>query len=100
LSTYTMFPAYFFTSAGAIPSVKVRPRLYVLLFIVVWIPLKFESICKSTPEVGVIVKLPPVPGADVNSVKSYPYVGDVCAVPTVLKPATVLSCQYFKTPVV
>ena len=67
-----MFPAYFFTSAGAIPSVKVRPRLYVLLFIVVWIPLKFESICKSTPVVGVIVKLPPVAGAEVNSVKSNP----------------------------
>jgi hypothetical protein len=67
-----MLPAYFFTSAGAIPSVKVRPRLYVLLFIVVCIPLKLVSICKSTPDVGVIVKLPPLPGADVNSVKSNP----------------------------
>ena len=41
----------------------------------------------------------PVAGDDVNSVKSNPYAGFVCAVPTVLNPASVLSCQNFKTPV-
>ena len=45
-----------------------------------------------------IVKLPPEVGDDENLVKLYPYCGSVCAVPTVLKPARVLSCQYFKTP--
>jgi hypothetical protein len=46
-----------------------------------------------------IVRLPPEVGEVVNLVKSYPYAGVVCAVPTVLNPAKVLSCQYFKTPV-
>ena len=62
--------------------------------------MKDVSIDKLEPLVGAIVKLPFVPGVAVNSFKLNPYVGLVCAVPTVLNPASVLSCQYFKTPVV
>ena len=62
-------------------------------------PVNVESIVRLDPEDGIIVKLPPVDGDDVNSVKSNPYDGVVCAVPSVLNPATVLSCQYFRTPV-
>ena len=51
------------------------------------------------PVVGVIVTAPPVPGEEVNSSKLNPYVGWVCAVPTVLNPARDLSCQYLRTPV-
>ena len=54
---------------------------------------------KLDPLVGTIVKFPPVPGELVNSCNSYPYVGLVCAVQTELKPAIVLSCQNFSTPV-
>ena len=47
-----------------------------------------------------ISKLPGAVGLLENWTNSYPYVGSVCAVPTVLNPARVLSCQNFNTPVV
>ena len=62
--------------------------------------MKDVSIAKLEPLVGAIVKLTFVPGDAVNSFKINPYVGAVCAVPTVLNPASVRSCQYFRTPVV
>ena len=58
------------------------------------------SISKVDPDEGVIWTFPPVPGEAVKAFKLNPYWGSVTAVPTVLKPARVLSYQYFKTPVV
>ena len=45
------------------------------------------------PLVGIIDKLPPVEGELVKRFKLNPYAGVVCAVPTVLNPATDLSCD-------
>ena len=72
----------------------------MLLFITVDRPVNPSSISKVDPDDGVISLLPPVPGEEVNAFKLNPYWGYVLAVPTVLKPARVLSCQYFNTPVV
>ena len=58
------------------------------------------SISKVDPDEGIIWTFPPVPGEAVNAFLLNPYWGSVNAVPTVLNPARVLSCQYFKTPVV
>ena len=65
LSTYIISPEYFLTSGGATPNVNVCPRLYVLLFITVVIPVKEVSIPKST-EPPKIIKLPQVGGLAVN----------------------------------
>ena len=62
-------------------------------------PEKTVAIAKFDPVVGTIVKFPPPSGELVNWFKLNPQVGDVCAVPTVLNPARVLSCQNFNTPV-
>ena len=63
-----MFPEYFLASGAAIPLTKDCPRLYVLLFITVEIPLNTVSIPKFefVPESGTIVKLPVPEGVLVN----------------------------------
>jgi hypothetical protein len=93
-----MFPEYFSTSGFDTPLVNGCPRLYVLLFIVVVIPVKLVSIPRVTDPPRILTD-PPDAGDAVNLFKVNPYVGVLFCDPSVLNPTRLLSCQYFKTPV-
>ena len=48
------------------------------------IPENELSICRFDPDDGIIVKSPPIPGVDVNSLISNPYCGFVTPIPVLL----------------
>ena len=52
------------------------------------------------PSLLAIFTFPPVVGFAVNECNENPYVGSVFKDPSLLNPTKLLSCQYFKTPVV
>ena len=95
-----MLPEYCFDSGCATPRTNSCPRLYVLLFIMVVIPENDVPICKvaDPPKISTLpsnaLALPS------NFKHSNPYLGDEFTVPSLLNPTFVLSCQYFRTPVV
>ena len=60
---------------------------------------KLVSIPK-VPSLLAMLTFPPVAGFAVNECNEKPYVGSVFKDPSVLNPTKLLSCQYFKTPVV